>query len=77
MRLLICLLAFASTAAWAQDKPAATQPAKPAVAVEKSATGAADKPGAVAKKSRRSEDARHCLEKTSNNEVIKCAEAYL
>jgi hypothetical protein len=77
MRLLICIVAFASTAAWAQDKPAAKQPAKPAVAVEKSATVAADKPAAVAKKSRRAEDARHCLEKTSNNEVIKCAEAYL
>jgi hypothetical protein len=81
MRLLICILAFASTAAWAQDKPAAKQAAKPAVAVEKSATvaapAAADKPAPVAKKSRRAEDARHCLEKTSNNEVIKCAEAYL
>lgn len=77
MRLLICILAFASTAIWAQDKPAATQPGKPAVAVEKSATGGADKPAAVAKKSRRAEDARHCLEKASNTEVIKCAEAYL
>jgi hypothetical protein len=77
MRLLVCALALACTATWAQDKPAAKEAAKPAVAVEKSATVAADKPAAVAKKSRRAEDARHCLEKASNNEVIKCAEAYL
>lgn len=69
MRFLVLSLALAASGAWAQDKPAAKEPAKPAVAVEKSA--------AVTKKSRRAEDARHCLEKTSNNEVIKCAEAYL
>lgn len=69
MRFLVLSLALATTGAWAQDKPAAKEPAKPAVAVEKSA--------AVTKKSRRAEDARHCLEKGSNNEVIKCAEAYL
>ena len=60
-------LALACGCAWAQDKPAA----KPA----------ADKPkaekSAEAKKSRRHEDARACLEKGSNTEIIKCAEAYL
>lgn len=69
MRFLVLSLALAASGAWAQDKPAAKEPAKPSVAVEKSA--------AVTKKSRRAEDARHCLEKASNNEVIKCAEAYL
>lgn len=69
MKFLVLSLALAASGAWAQDKPAAKEPAKPAVAVEKSA--------AVTKKSRRAEDARHCLEKASNNEVIKCAEAYL
>ena len=69
MRFLVLSLALATHGAWAQDKPVAKEPAKPAVAVEKSA--------AVTKKSRRTEDARHCLEKASNNEVIKCAEAYL
>jgi hypothetical protein len=69
MRFVILSLALATSGAWAQDKPAAKEPAKPAVAVEKSAS--------VTKKSRRAEDARHCLEKASNNEVIKCAEAYL
>lgn len=69
MKKLILGLAFAVSPALAQDKPAPKEPAKPAVAVEKSA--------AVTKKSRRAEDARHCLEKASNTEVIKCAEAYL
>jgi hypothetical protein len=27
--------------------------------------------------SKRQEDARHCLDKGSNTEIIKCAEAYL
>lgn len=38
----------------------------------------AAKPAAMAKKnSRRSEDARQCLERATNNEIIKCAEEYL
>lgn len=72
MRLLICTLALACTTAWAQDKPAAKAAEKPAAAQP-----AAEKAAPVAKKSRRAEDARHCLEKTSSNEIIKCAEAYL
>ena len=56
------VLAFAVSAG-AQDKPAPKEPAKPAV-TKKAST-------------KRSEDARHCLEKASNTEVIKCAEAYL
>jgi hypothetical protein len=66
MRFLVLTLALAMSSTWAQDKPAPKEVAKPA----------SDK-AAVAKKSRRAEDARHCLEKTSNPEVIKCAEAYL
>ncbi|MGE5639575.1 MAG: hypothetical protein ACM30H_05725 [Clostridia bacterium] len=66
-------LALACTCAWAQDKPAAKPKAEKAKvekpkAAEKSAEG---------KKSRRHEDARACLEKGSNTEIIKCAEAYL
>lgn len=58
--------------ALAQDKPAAPEAAKPA------AQDAA-KPKPVARKHgpKRGEDARQCLEKTSNTEVIKCAEEYL
>jgi hypothetical protein len=79
MRFLVLSLALATTGTWAQDKPVAKEPAKPAVAVEKSAVAKSttENSAAVTKKSRRAEDARHCLEKTSNNEVIKCAEAYL
>lgn len=56
-------LTAAAQAAKPEAKP---QAAKPAVVV---ADGE--------KKSRRSGDARHCLEKSSNVEIIKCAEAYL
>lgn len=41
--------------------------------VEKTAA-VADKP---ARKSRRSEDARHCLDQPNNTAIIKCAEEYL
>jgi hypothetical protein len=73
MRTLILTLALVMPAAWAQEKPAAAkEAAKPAPAQ------VAEKPAAAKKsQSRRSEDARHCLEKASNNEVIKCAEVYL
>jgi len=75
--LVICL-ALAGQA-WAQaQKPAAptAEPAKPAAQeAAKPAMQAAAKPRKPNPK--RSEDARHCLEKTSNTEVIKCAEEYL
>lgn len=51
----------------------AQQPAKPAA---KPAAQASEKKPA-AHKSRRNEDARACLERGSNTEIIKCAEAYL
>jgi hypothetical protein len=68
----------------AQDKPAAEQ-AKPAA--QEPAKEAA-KPAAEPKKQaaagprmphprRWNEDARHCLERQSNTEIIKCAEEYL
>jgi hypothetical protein len=68
----------------------AAQTAKPAAEASKPAAEAAPpapqetKPEAkppqrAARKatSRRHLDARHCLEKPSNTEIIKCAEAYL
>ena len=67
-------------------KPAAVVAAKPAAAQETAKPEAAKPEAAkpepqkrVAKKAnpRRQEDARHCLEKSTNTEVIKCAEAYL
>jgi hypothetical protein len=53
--------------------PVWAQGAKPA---PKPASQEAKAP-ATAHKSRRREDARQCLERASNAEVIKCAEAYL
>ncbi len=54
-------------------------PAKPAApAKEAAAKPAAVKQAAAAKKPRRwSEDARHCLERGSNTDIIKCAEEFL
>jgi hypothetical protein len=80
---LVATMAFASIAL-AQDKPAAKpaapdaakpaaqEPAKPAVVAAKPAA-----PMTASRRARRAEDARHCLEKATNNDVIKCAEEYL
>jgi hypothetical protein len=73
--------------AWAQDKPPAepakaAEPAKPA-APEAAPAPVAEAPKAKAPKkvvvhpAKRQEDARHCLEKATNSEIIKCAEEYL
>jgi hypothetical protein len=71
---LVVCLALAGQA-WAQaQKPA--EPAKPAAQeTARPAVHAAAKPRKPNPK--RSEDARHCLEKPSNTEIIKCAEEYL
>lgn len=78
---LIAALIFAMPA-WAQEaKPPAEAPKAEAPKGEAPKTETAEtakapkarrKPG-----SHRQEDARHCLEKGSNTEIIKCAEAYL
>ena len=77
MKQLVILLAALTlgSAAWAQEQK--KEEAKPAA--EASAPQEKAKPAAAAKKamSRRHMDARHCLEKGSNPEIIKCAEAYL
>lgn len=54
--------------------PAFAQEQKPAVEKPAAKKG---KKATIAKKSRRQEDARHCLERPTNTEIIKCAEAYL
>ena len=74
-----------STVAFAQAKPepVKAEPIKAAPAMPESpkaepAKKAASKPAAMAKKnSRRSEDARQCLERSTNDEIIRCAEEYL
>ncbi len=72
---LLAALAFALSfqgAGWAQP---AKEPAKPAA--QEAPKAEAPKPVAKKVNPRRQEDARHCLEKSSNTEIIKCAEAYL
>jgi hypothetical protein len=72
---LVVCLALAGQA-WAQAQKAAAEPAKPAAQeTTKPAVQAAAKPRKPNPK--RSEDARHCLEKASNTEIIKCSEEYL
>ena len=63
---------------FAQDKPAAAPEADKPEAAKEAAKPAPTKSAASRKGARRwNEDARHCLEKGSNTEVIKCAEEYL
>ena len=76
---LLAAAAFALSfqgAGWAQP---AKEPAKPAAQEPPKAEAKPEAPKPVAKKAnpRRQEDARHCLEKSTNTEIIKCAEAYL
>ena len=79
------IIAFA-VPAWAQAPKEPAKPAAPAKEAAKPApTKEAAKPpaepakqAAVTKKPRRwNEDARHCLERASNTEIIKCAEEFL
>jgi len=76
---LIAAVALAMPA-WAQQATPPAEPAKPA-AEEPAKAAEATKPKAPRKvpthPAKRQEDARHCLEKGSNTEIIKCAEAYL
>jgi hypothetical protein len=74
---LLVALMFTSPA-WSQaDKPAAKPvAAKPAADKPVADKGAPEKPMRKAS-SKRQEDARHCLEQSSNTAIIKCAEAYL
>lgn len=73
----IVFLAIVAVAApgWGQDKPAASEPAlKQKPAGEKQAAAGAPR---IPKQRRWHEDARHCLERPTNTEIIKCAEEYL
>ena len=78
---LIAALAFALPA-WSQDaKPPAEAPKAPAPDAAKAEAPKAEAPKPKAPRkvhpAKRQEDARHCLDKGSNTEIIKCAEAYL
>lgn len=76
--LALLAVAFAlSLPAWAQDAKPPAEPPKPAAAAPAAPEAPKAKPVVKKANPRRQEDARHCLEKASNTEVIKCAEAYL
>ena len=83
--ILLAILAVACSAGAqpAQKKEAAKPEAAPAAAeapkpAAEPAKPQAQKPATMARKhQRRSGDARHCLERPNNTEIIKCAEAYL
>ena len=70
--LAFCVVMLFAGTALAQDKPAAEQ-AKPAAEPKKQAAAGPRMPHPR----RWNEDARHCLERQSNTEIIKCAEEYL
>jgi hypothetical protein len=76
--LLIVLFAAAVVA---QDKPPVKEAAKPEATKEvaKSAWEAKKQAAAGPRRAgkRWHEDARHCLERPTNTEIIKCAEGYL
>jgi hypothetical protein len=79
MKTMIFLVALAMTsAAWgqAQKEPAKPSPTKEA-AKQEASKQEVSKPAAVAKKSKRTQDARHCLQRSGNTEIIKCAEEFL
>jgi len=71
------MMVFAG-AAFSQEKPPAKEEAAKPEPMKEAAKPAPTKSAASRKAGRRwNEDARHCLEKASNTEVIKCAEEYL
>jgi len=79
MKRIVFFAAMAlSAAAWAQapkPEPVKAEPIKPQA---EKAQPAKKPAAAMAKKnSRRSEDARQCLERPTNDEIIRCAEEYL
>ena len=82
-RMMLFVAVALATAAWAQQP--AKEPAKPAAPAAAPAPEAPKAEVAKAEPARkahkpnphRQEDARHCLDKPTNTEIIKCAEAYL
>jgi len=83
-RTMLFAAAALAANAWAQQPAPATPaaPAAPAAAPTTEAPKAEVAKAEPAKKSHkpnphRQEDAKHCLDKPNNTEIIKCAEAYL
>jgi predicted flap endonuclease-1-like 5' DNA nuclease len=82
-QILFSMFVCLASSAWAQapkepaKEPAKASPAKPEAAKE-AAKPAPSKQAAASRKPRRwNEDARHCLERGTTTEIIKCAEEFL
>lgn len=71
--IFLALASFALSVAAQAPK----EPAKPAAAKEATKPEPAKQAAAPRKPRRWNEDARHCLERGSNTEIIKCAEEFL
>jgi hypothetical protein len=69
---IFLLLVALAAPLWAQDKPAPKPEAAKEEPPKKQAAATPRKAG-----KRWNEDARHCLERPTNTEIIKCAEEYL
>ena len=76
MKKITLLVALALAWPAAAQTPAAEQKKETAKPVAKAATKE-PKPTKAAKKSRRQQDARHCLQQGDNDAIIRCAEEYL
>jgi hypothetical protein len=66
-----------STSLWAQPAKPAAKPAAPQAVPAKPAPQQQAEAKTSGSKSRRNQDARHCLSQPGNTAIIKCAEAYL
>jgi hypothetical protein len=77
-QLIFSVITAVAASAWAQA-PAKPEPMKEPPKAEPvvKEPAPAKRAAAPGKPRRWNEDARHCLEKASNTEVIKCAEEFL
>lgn len=75
-QLIFLVITAAAASVWAQA-PAKPEPMKEAPKAEPVMKEPAKRATAPGKPRRWNEDARHCLEKTSSTEIIKCAEEFL
>ena len=73
----VTIMLFAAAAAAQTEKPAPKEPAKPVAQAEKSKQAAAAGAPRMPNPRRWKEDARHCLDRPTNTEIIKCAEEFL
>jgi hypothetical protein len=76
-QIVFLMIAMFAASVFAQEKPPAKEEATKSEPMKEAAKPAPTKSAAKKGQRRWNEDARHCLERTSNTEVIKCAEEFL